>query len=120
MDYEWEPGQTVARYVGASSFGVGKIDRVTRSGRAVIGPNQYAVDGRLIGRGHLSSSRIEPWSEKHDALLKEIRGRVLARSASEFVAGALARHMPEEIIDAVRAALAAKATEPPGASNMKG
>lgn len=69
----WTAGQKVFQpayrsYWGGSPGQALTIDRVTPSGRAVIGSAQFAPDGRPVGdrRGE----PIEPFTEKHAAAIR--------------------------------------------------
>ena len=123
MDYEWKPGQTVAVYCGS---GISQaplkttLSRVTKSGRAVIHLSQYHKNGNMVGRGDWSSARIEPWTAEHDAEIEADRKQRLGRHVRSFLEASQPRFTPDEIIEAVRAALAANATESPGASAKGG
>ena len=122
MDYEWKPGQTVAFYSNHARVpGRRTIDRVTPSGRAGIMTMQFHKNGYLVGRGTWSSCKITPWSADTAALVAENDRRIAARLVADFIRSGIRDHAtPDEIIDAVRAALATKATAPPGAPNLKG
>ena len=122
MDYEWKPGQTVAFYSNHRSVPDRRtIDRVTPSGRAFIMAMQFRKNGDLLGRGTWSSCRIQPWSDETDARVAESHRRTVTRLAAEFLNGGVRQYAtPDQIIEAVRTALATKATAPPGAPNLKG
>ena len=122
MEYEWKPGQTVAFYSNHNRIPDRRtIDRVTPSGRAGIMAMQFHKNGNLVGRGTWSSCCIEPWSDETKARVAESHKRTVARLVAEFLNGGVRQYAtPDQIIEAVRVALAAKATESPGASNTKG
>ena len=123
MDYQWKPGQTVALYHGSGVSSTARkmtIARVTKSGRAVIHLSQYHKNGNMVGRGDWSSARIEPWTAEHDAEVEADRKQRLGRHVRSFLEASQPHFTPDEIIEAVRAALAAKATESLGAPNTKG
>lgn len=71
-EYEWKAGQCVAYFggYGARTPRPVFIDRVTPSGRARIGGDQFDKGGWRIGGTRFSRSRITPWNEEHDATLK--------------------------------------------------
>ena len=119
MDYEWKPGQTVAFYSNHARVPDRRtIDRVTPSGRAGIMAMQFHKNGNLVGRGTWSSCRVEPWSDETEARVAEHNRRIAARLVADFIKGGIRDYAtPAEIIEAVRAVLAAKATESPGASS---
>lgn len=80
MSNKWKAGQAVeigGRYGSPAYKAI--IERVTPSGRAVIGGSQFAPDGTEIGGGEKwRRTRIEPWTDKHTekqraAGLEEVR-----------------------------------------------
>jgi hypothetical protein len=82
------------------------IDRVTPSGRAVIGATQYNQDGRQIGSRY--AARIVPFTEEHAAELA-LWGR--RREADRLAEGIKWRSLSDEQLDIALPALRALAGE---------
>lgn len=84
----WTAGQKVflpayRSYWGGNPGQAKTIDRVTPSGRAVIGATQYAPDGRPVGdrRGE----RIEPFTEAHAAAILLWDRQILAERLADKI-----------------------------------
>lgn len=110
--YTWTPGQKVFEPSSRSHWGGSPgraltIDRVTPSGRAVIGARQYDPDGWPRGNDGRGGS-IVPFTPEHqeaidlwklrleaDQLAENIRWRTLDRAALEIALPAL-RALNEE------------------------
>lgn len=86
--FQWQPGQQVIRIeprqMLADRMDRVVIERVTPSGRAVIGDQQYNTDGTLRGGGSRQRIRPEdPWDEVLLAAQAEVEAReVLASNIS--------------------------------------
>lgn len=79
----WKAGQKVFERAVHSGWGgyPGRsltIDRVTPSGRAVIGSTQYDATGRQLGTSRYNGSAIVPFTDKHEAEIILYRRRALA------------------------------------------
>lgn len=95
MDYKWEAGQKVfspSTGWSDSPGAVVTIERVTPSGRAVIGGASYDKSGRMVGGGKWCVGRIEPVTEDHYLRIKQwnkkykvmqLFGRVKARNLTD-------------------------------------
>lgn len=84
--YEWKAGQAVweaSRGWGAFPGRKLTIDRVTPSGRAVIGSTQYDPDG--TPRGDRYSNRIVPFTDEHQAELDLFKLRTEARDLADKI-----------------------------------
>lgn len=87
-DYDWAPGQVVFEPNngwGGSPGDKRVIDRVTPSGRAVIGASSYDKKGRVIGGSGYRRCRIEPFTEEHAAEIALWGRRVSAGKIIESI-----------------------------------
>lgn len=87
-DYEWKAGQIV--FAPSTGWGLSpgsrvKIDRVTPSGRAVIGSQTYDKRGSMIGGGKWCVSRIEPLTPEHEQAMADWKQKRTLLAAVEKI-----------------------------------
>lgn len=88
--FVWTVGQKVFEAAPRSHWGgfPGRaltIDRVTPSGRAVIGLAQYDPSGRQIGARGYNSNHIVPFTDEHEAEIVLFRRRMLAQDLADKI-----------------------------------
>lgn len=93
----WQVGQRVVveftSIIGGRQWSIQTIERVTPSGRAVVGPAQYLPDGRLVGGS--SGYRIRLATPEDEAGLER---RQLQIKVAQRVTLALRKPWPVDLL----------------------